>query len=135
MQGPLSIKQNFFRSYYQTCEYCQTVNTFEPGTIARNVEHFAVHPLAEEKSLAEYFAFWDIERKFNRQRTDEFQTISVQQVLDAYTVYAEKYLKARIEVIPEYEKQYDKDLASKIERIKKSLTPIEWSAALDTYSE
>lgn len=118
-QAPLPIQQQFFRSYYQNCPYCQTVNTFEPGSIARNVEHFAMHPLAEEKALVEYFAYRDIEAQFRAQREDEPKTITPQAVLDVYTIYAEKYLKARIEIVPENQKQYDKDLAAKIEHIRK----------------
>jgi hypothetical protein len=118
-KAPLPVRKNFFRSYYETCTYCQTVNTFEPGTIARQVEHFAVHAIAEEKALPEFHAYWDVEDKFKGQRDDEPQIVAGQTVLDAYTVYAEKYLKARIEIIPDLETQYNNDLISKVEHIRK----------------
>lgn len=118
-KAPLPVKASFFRSYYQTCEYCQTVNSFEPGTVARNVEHFAMHPLAEEKALDEYFAYWDIEQQFKSQRDDEPASVTPQALLDVYKIYATKYLQARIEIVPEYRQQYEKDLASKIEHIRK----------------
>lgn len=115
------MKQQFFRSYYQTCEYCQTVNTFEPGAVARNVEHFAMHPLAEEQSLDEYMAYWDIEAQFKSQRDDEPQTIDRETVLEVYTQYAEKYLQARIAIVPEYQEQYEDDLEGKIGHVRRWL--------------
>lgn len=118
-KAPLPVQQQFFRSYYQSCDYCQTVNTFEPGTIARNVEHFAMHPMAEEVAMTEYFAYWDLENKYRSQRDDEPQQISGEEVLALYTTYAEKYLQARVAIIPDYQQQYEKDLAAKIEHIRK----------------
>jgi hypothetical protein len=118
-RAPLPVQQNIFRSYYQACEYCQTMNTFGPGTIARNVEHFALHPLAEEKGLKEYFTYWDLERRFKAQRDDEPKAITADEVLDAYAKYVDTYLKARIEIIPDYEKRYKKDRAAKIEQLRK----------------
>jgi len=118
-KAPLPVKDNFFRSYYQPCDYCQTMNTFEPGTIARNVEHFAVNPLAEEQALNEYFTYWDLEHKYRGQRKDEPKIIAADEVLNAYAQYAEKYLKARIAIIPDLEAQYEKDLEGKVAHVKK----------------
>lgn len=118
-QAPLPLRSNFFRSYYQTCEYCQTVNTFEPGTIARNVEHFALHALAEEAAFEEALTYYDMELKYRSQRDDEPPVLSKAELLQCYTAYAEKYLKARIEIIPDYANQYESDLASRIEHVRK----------------
>lgn len=118
-KAPLPVQQQFFRSYYHTCEYCQTVNTFEPGTIARNVEHFAVHPLAEEVALTEYFAYWDIEDKYRSQRDDQPQEVYGDEVLAVYRIYVEKYLHARIAIIPDYQQQYEKDLEGKLAHLRK----------------
>lgn len=118
-KAPLPVQQQFYRSYYQVCEYCQIVNTFEPGTIARNVEHFALHPLAEEAALDEYFCYWDLEHRFRSQRDDEPQEIDGEEVMAVFRVFAEKYLKARIAIIPDYQQQYEKDLAAKIEHVRK----------------
>ncbi|MBO9634525.1 MAG: hypothetical protein J7578_15530 [Chitinophagaceae bacterium] len=118
-KAPLPVQQQFYRSYYQVCDYCQIVNTFEPGTIARNVEHFALHPLAEEAALEEYFRYWDMEYRFRSQRDDEPQEISGEELMTVFKVFAEKYLKARISIIPDYQQQYEKDLAAKIEHVKK----------------
>jgi hypothetical protein len=118
-KAPLPVQKNFFRAYYQTCDYCQTVNTFEPGTIARNVEHFALHAIAEEQAIDNYFVYADIERLYKNQRDDEPRKISAQQVLDSYLLYLDVYLKARIAIIPEYEKRYKKDRAAKLEQLRK----------------
>lgn len=118
-QAPLPLRNNFFRSYYQTCDYCQTVNTFEPGTIARNVEHFALHALAEEAAFEEALAYYDMELKYRSQPDGEAPVLSKEELLQCYTAYAEKYLKARIEIIPDYANQYESDLASRIEHVRK----------------
>lgn len=120
-KAPLPVKQNFFRSYYQTCDYCQTVNTFEPGTIARNVEHFALHPLAEQTCLNEYFVYWDIEEQYKTQSDDKPKTMQKDAVVNAYKVYAEKYLKARIAIIPDLQSEYEKDLEGKIGHVERWL--------------
>ena len=95
------------------------MNTFEPGTIARNVEHFAMHPLAEEVALTEFFAYWDIESKYRSQRDDEPEEVSAEEVLALYKIYVEKYLRARIAIIPDYQQQYEKDLEGKLEHLRK----------------
>lgn len=118
-KAPLPVQQQFYRSYYQVCNYCQIVNTFEPGTIARNVEHFALNPLAEEAALDEYFNYWDLEHQFRSQRDDEPQKIAGEELMAVFKTYAEKYLKARIAIIPDYQQQYEKDLTAKIEHIRK----------------
>ena len=45
----LSIKQVYYYSAYVACSHCQTQNIFEPGTIARDIEHTA-RKLAEQRS-------------------------------------------------------------------------------------
>jgi hypothetical protein len=120
-KAPLPVKQNFFRSYYQTCDYCQTVNTFEPGTIARNVEHFALHPIAEATCLDEYFVYCDLEDAYKQQNDDEPKAINKDVVVNAYKTYAEKYLKARIAVIPDLQSEYEKDLEGKVGHVERWL--------------
>ncbi|PSL32033.1 hypothetical protein [Chitinophaga ginsengisoli] len=45
----LNIKQVYYYSAYVACSHCQTQNIFEPGTIARDIEHTA-RKLAEQRS-------------------------------------------------------------------------------------
>ncbi|WP_282089820.1 hypothetical protein [Aquimarina algiphila] len=109
-QAKLPVKDNFFRSYYSTCEYCQTVNTFEPGTKARNIEHFAVHALGEEAALEHYLHHEEL--KF--QNYLKSKEIYKKEELDAiYQKYVETYLKKRIEIIPDYKDRYEKDFKAK----------------------
>ncbi|MCK0161179.1 hypothetical protein [Allomuricauda sp. F6463D] len=110
----LNVKDNFFRSYYQICEFCTTTNTFEPGSIARMVEHFALNALGEEAALNEYFQYVKIQKL----RTENNATRK--DVLKAYRSYIEKFLNKRIEIIPEYEKRYEKDIEAKLEFIQKT---------------
>lgn len=118
-QAPLLVQENFYRSYYQVCPYCQTTNTFEPGSIARMVEHFALDPIAEEKALEEYGRYHDLLQQFKAQREDEPATTTAAQVLEAYTGYIEVFLKARISMIPVYQERYEADRKAKIEWLRK----------------
>ena len=49
----LEIKQFYFMATYITCSYCQTQNTFDPGSKARMMEHLA-RPLAELRNKPLY---------------------------------------------------------------------------------
>lgn len=110
-QAKLPVKDNFFRSYYSTCEYCQTVNTFEPGTKARNVEHFSIHALGEEAALEHYLQYEQL--KFQNYLEDR-EVNSKDRLIMQYRKYVEAYLKKRIEIIPDYNDRYEKDLEAKI---------------------
>lgn len=109
-QAKLPVKDNFFRSYYSTCEYCQTVNTFEPGTKARNIEHFAIHAIGEEAALEHYLRYEEL--KFQNYMQDS-ETYSKEELISLYQKYVETYLKRRIEIIPDYKDRYEKDLKAK----------------------
>ena len=109
-QAKLPVKDNFFRSYYSTCSYCQTVNTFEPGTKARNIEHFAVHALGEEAGLTHYLHYEYL--KFQNYLRDS-EVHNKEELAIHYQKYVEAYLKRRIEIIPDYKDRYEKDLKAK----------------------
>lgn len=47
--APLHIQQVYYYTAYVTCGSCQTQNIFEPGVIARDIEHTA-RKLAEQRS-------------------------------------------------------------------------------------
>ncbi|MGO1243968.1 hypothetical protein [Sphingobacterium sp. JB170] len=49
----LEIDKFYFQSSYITCTYCQTQNTFNPGTKARMIEHI-VQPLARARCRESY---------------------------------------------------------------------------------
>ncbi|WP_103071188.1 hypothetical protein [Aquimarina sediminis] len=110
-QAKLPVRDNFFRSYYSTCDYCQTVNTFEPGSKARNVEHFAVDAISEEAALEHYLEYERL--KFENDLHDK-KIHKKDQLTSQYRKYIETYLKKRIEIIPDYQDRYQKDLDAKM---------------------
>ncbi len=110
-KAPLAVRQQFFRSYYVSCEYCQTVNTFEPGMIARNVEHFCAHALAEEAALGAWLQHQDVEHEESRPRHPDRQIWLVK----LYTAYIDTYLQAKVDLIPEYESSRQQDRNAKIQ--------------------
>ncbi|WP_378183426.1 hypothetical protein [Aquimarina sp. SS2-1] len=110
-QAKLPVKDNFFRSYYSTCDYCQTVNTFEPGTKARNIEHFAINALGEEAALEHYLRYEELKFQNYLQDRDAF---GKEELVAQYRKYIETYLKKRIEIIPDYQDRYEKDLEAKM---------------------
>jgi hypothetical protein len=113
-KAPLPVQQQFFRSYYVPCAYCRTVNTFEPGMVARNVEHFCVHALAEEEALDAHMRHTDAEG-----RRDEFDRPTR---VKLYADYVEAYLRARIRLIPEFEKTLELDRKGKMDGFIQYLT-------------
>jgi hypothetical protein len=106
-QAALPLRQQFFRSYYVTCSYCNTVNTFEPGLTARMVEHFAVHALAEAGAQPEYFRHLDAEQRKNARPLAER--------IAAYRTYVDKYLEARLSYLPEDRANLDVDRQAKLD--------------------
>jgi hypothetical protein len=110
-QAPLPVQKQFFRSHYVTCDYCRTVNTFEPGMTVRMVEHFAVHALAEEEALDAWFRHLDAEQARAQPRERTLR----------YGEYVDAYLRARIRLIPEYERDLEKDRQAKLDAFIKSV--------------
>ncbi len=90
------LKQAFFRSCHLTCGHCQTVNTYVPSSRISAVEYFCVHHLARAQT-ADLQAVW-LKRKDAASRR-------------AATA---AYLKARIAIVPEYEKDFEKDLEARL---------------------
>ncbi|WP_299314379.1 hypothetical protein [uncultured Aquimarina sp.] len=113
-QAKLPVKNNFFRSYYSTCDYCQTVNTFEPGTKARNIEHFAIDALGQAAALEHYLKYEEL--KFQNYLNDR-DVYGKDELANQYRKYVEAFLKKRIEIIPDYQDRYEKDLNAKMSLI------------------
>ncbi len=90
----LAVKQFYFTATYLTCEFCQTQNTFDPGSNARMVEHMA-RSLAQSRCKAEYEAY-------RQKRSMEGQK--------AAAVAYERYVKAMIDqmniILPGMEEQH-----------------------------
>ncbi|MDZ4696441.1 MAG: hypothetical protein SGI86_14945 [Deltaproteobacteria bacterium] len=111
--APLPVRPQFFRAYHVACEYCQSVNTFEPGMIARNVEHFCAHALAEEAALGDWFRHEDAERA-DRNSDESGGTARRIHRVKLYTAFVETYLQAKIDLVPEYAGTRDQDRDAKI---------------------
>ncbi|MBC8044874.1 MAG: hypothetical protein IAF08_15660 [Rhizobacter sp.] len=119
---PLQIPKGIFRSIYVVCASCAMTNTFEPGTFARSAEYFCAHYLANETAWPELKAMSAAEFRVNRaidgdsDSAGEPRTLAMLKMWEAATKkYWEVYLKARIEIIPEYAADYDKDFNGKMQ--------------------
>jgi len=111
-QAALSISDRCFRSRHVACQYCNTVNTFLPGTKVMAVEYFCCHHLARAKTQALYDAWIEADTKMRRARDEELSLMKAAE--SALARYTTAYLRARIEIVPEYEKDFDKDLKGKM---------------------
>jgi hypothetical protein len=96
----LKLEQAFFRSKHVSCPFCSNVNTFVPGATISAVEYFCCHHLAREKTLGLYGKWIAAQRTADEER--------------ALREYTTAYLRARIEIVPEYEKDFEKDLKGKM---------------------
>lgn len=68
--GSITIEKIFFIETYIPCSHCQTQNTFEPSTQARNLQNFARN-LAEQRTAHLYEAYQtenNKEREFYHQK-------------------------------------------------------------------
>jgi hypothetical protein len=110
-RAALEVSDRFFRSVHVTCPYCNNVNTFVPGTKVQAVEHFCCHHLAREKSRDLWFAWQDAEAAM---RATNFESLREMKAAEAALLgYTRAYLRARIEVVPAYEPDFEKDLKGK----------------------
>lgn len=107
----LTIADNFFRSRHVPCQHCNTVNTFVPGTQVMAVEYFCCHYLARLETRVLYEAWLAAETKMRRSDDDLAAMKAAERALVTYTT---AYLEARIAIVPEYEKDFDKDLKGKM---------------------
>ena len=110
-KAALTIPQRFFRSAHVTCVYCNTVNTWEPGSRVRAVEHFCTHHLAREAAWDE----WVTMQATDRARHGYDESAKTLKAYEAATIaFNTTYLRARIEVIPQYADQFDADLEGRM---------------------
>lgn len=90
----LAIKQFYFHASYISCEYCQTQNTFDPGTRARLMEHIA-RPLAESRCLEQYELF-----------REERSKIGAKAATPAYEAYLAAVIHEMDELLPGLNEQH-----------------------------
>ena len=103
--APLKLAQAFFRSRHLPCPHCNNVNTYVPGSTISAVEYFCCHHLARQKTVGLWNAWLAAERRQDEDRA------AAERALREYTT---AYLRARIELVPEYEQDFEKDLKGKM---------------------
>ena len=103
------LKQAFFRSRHETCPFCSSVNTFVPGSTIAAVEGFCADQLARVKAWPLQLKWRAAERTI---RDDDAGSVKAAEA--ALREYTTAYLRARIEIVPEYEANFDKDLKGKM---------------------
>lgn len=112
----LPIPSKAFRSVHVPCQYCSSVNTFEPGNEVRMVEHFCAHHLSQRSALEAWQQLKHAERRW---RDTRGETPEVLEALEAATyTYWETYLRARNALLPELEKDFQRDLEGKLRAFK-----------------
>lgn len=102
-KAPLTVTDNIFRSHYMDCLYCNAVNTYEPGTLTRSIEWFAVDHLARYNSLPEQQVMDEALCKIDYGN----YKVGWPAYEAAYYAYWEKYLRERIRLLPELATHYD----------------------------
>lgn len=90
----LRIAQFYFTATYLTCEFCQTQNTFDPGSKARMIEHIA-RPLAESRCKIEYEAY--------RHRKSE---VGQKEATADYEKYVQAMIAQMNSILPGMEEQH-----------------------------
>jgi transcription elongation factor Elf1 len=111
-KAALPVPEKFFRSAHVTCEYCNTVNTFEPGSLVRGVEHFCSHYMARRATWREWVAMADAEQQVRSARDETIEMLRIQE--EATRAYWRAYLTKRAEIVPAYAESLEKDFEGKM---------------------
>lgn len=112
-KAKLSIQKDLFRSQYVTCEYCSTVNTFEPATKFAEIGWHAVDKIAALNSIKEYDALREVETRFQDHRPP-VPNVLEDEYRAAYVAYYEKYFAERIILKPDEADRLEEDMARKL---------------------
>lgn len=114
----LSINPRVFRPQYVNCEYCETVNTFEPETKYAQigwtvVDNIVAYELRDErkKLSAQYSAI--------REGKSNGEQDWAQYKAD-FLAYYERYFKRRIEFNVDYEDRFEDDMQRKTLELEES---------------
>lgn len=120
-KAKLEINKRIFRSQYITCDYCDTVNTFEPETkytqigwgIVNNI--ITLKLLENKRALAETYNNIKNKTQFNQATKQDWEDYKIQ-----YLAYHELYFKERIKLNADYEKRFEDDMQRKLKELKES---------------
>ncbi len=109
----LPVQDNIFRSCYIECDFCQKVNTFEPGSQVRNVEYFCLHHIAHYHHLEKEIIYL---RLNNQMRENNFEDINLMHKTEnALYEFSTDYLKERNKIIPALQSDFKRDLKAKMD--------------------
>lgn len=114
-KAKLQINKRIFRSQYISCDYCDTVNTFEPETqyahigwgIVDNIVNYKL--LAEKQALHKNYVKIKDDAHFNRATEQDWENYKTQ-----YLAYHERYYKERIKLNSENEQRFEDDMQRKL---------------------
>lgn len=114
----LQINKRIFRSQYVTCDYCDTVNTFEPETkytqigwsIVDNI--VKIDLLEKEKELLKTY-------QNLKECKDEMTEKDWDVYKKEYVAYHELFFKERIKLNIDYEKRFNEDMERKLKEFEK----------------
>lgn len=114
-KAKLQINKRIFRSQYVTCDYCDTVNTFEPETkytqigwgIVDNIVKFNL--LQEENALAKTYHAIKEKAHFGKADEQDWEDYRTQ-----FLAYHEHFFKERIKLNSEYEQHFEDDMQRKL---------------------
>lgn len=108
--APLGVPFTF-RALNIPCPHCTTVNGFEPGTLMRMGE-VCVHPLCEEASWDHWLANHRAEAAWRAARGATIEILKAWE--RSQLAYWHAYLSARIRLLPDTAKDFDKDLRGRM---------------------
>ncbi|MGG6232362.1 hypothetical protein [Tenacibaculum sp. SDUM215027] len=115
----LQIDKRIFRSQYLSCDYCNTVNTFEPETkytqLGGTVDNIIKLKLFEEKKALSH-AYQKIKEKehFGKATNKDWEHYKAQ-----YLTYYECFFTERIKLNSDYEKRFEQDMERKVKEFEK----------------
>ncbi len=108
----LEIKKDLFRSQYVTCNYCNTVNTFEPETKFTQIAGAVIDNIAYLQCIEESDAMQQLTNAFNKDRNGD-QNQYLKEYKKAYFDFYEKFFKERIKLQSDLEERYEQDMDRK----------------------
>ncbi len=117
--GKIEVRKDIFRSHYVSCGYCNTVNTFTPKDKIYQIQN-VIDKMAKYSALEEWQkmqnaqdVFREIRPPFGEEDKTEY-TAGFKNREVTERAFWTKYLKERIEFLPEFEETLEHDLGVKM---------------------
>ena len=108
----LQLPAQVLSALHLACEYCRAINTFEPGTRARLVEHFCAHHLSQRAALPQWEALQAAQRL---RRSTRGESAEVQRQVEAATrAWWQAYFTARAELVPMTRSQIELEVRARL---------------------